>query len=111
MTDELTVQELMGRMPAAFQPEKAEGVEAVVQYHLSGDQGGDWVVRIEDGECTVEEGTVDDPTLTLRADAEDYVKVVTGEMNGMTAFAQGKLKLKGDISLAMKLQNFFKTPE
>lgn len=111
MADELTIDELMSRMPEAFRPEKAEGVEAVVQYHLTGDQGGDWVIRIEDGTCEVEEGTTDDPNLTLTADAQDYVKVVTGDIDGMSAFAQGKLKLKGDISLAMKLQGFFKMPE
>ncbi len=110
MTEDLRIRELMDRMPAAFQPQKAGGVEAVIQYHLTGEESGDWVIRIEGGECKVERGTADDPTLTLTADSDDYIKVVTGQLNGMTAFAQGKLKLKGDISLAMKLQNFFKMP-
>ncbi|MGA9192960.1 MAG: SCP2 sterol-binding domain-containing protein [Anaerolineales bacterium] len=110
MSDELTIEELMGRMPKAFQPEKAEGVEAVVQYHLTGDQGGDWVVRIGGGACQVEEGNAEAPNLTLTAEASDYLAIITGKLNAMGAFAEGKLKLKGDLPLAMKLMNFFKLP-
>ena len=110
MSDELTIEEVMNRMPKAFQPEKAEGVEAVVQYHLSGDEAGDWIVRIGDGKCEVEKGEAEEPTLTLSAESGDYLKVLTGELNAMNAFAAGKLKLKGDLSLAMKLMNYFKLP-
>jgi putative sterol carrier protein len=110
MSEELTIADVMGRMPKAFRPEKAEGVQAVVQYHLSGDQGGDWIVRIGDGVCQVEQGTAEDPTLTLTADAADYLAIITGKVNAMGAFAEGKLKLKGDLPLAMKLMNFFKLP-
>lgn len=110
MADALTIDEVMSRMPAAFQPEKAEGVEAVIQYHLAGEEAGDWVVTIGGGTCEVEQGEADEPTLTLRADSEDYLKVISGELNAMSAFAGGKLKLQGDLSLAMKLMNYFKLP-
>ncbi len=110
MADELTLQKLMSRMPAAFRPEKAEGVEAVVQYHLTGEQGGDWVITIRDGACQVEEGTTGNPRLTLDADAADYMDLVTGKLNAMNAFAEGKLRLKGDLGLAMKLMGYFKLP-
>jgi len=110
MSDELTIEGLMGRMPKAFQPEKAQGVEAVVQYHLTGEQGGDWIVRIGDGACEVEKGTAEAPNLTLTAEASDYLAIITGKLNAMGAFAEGKLKLKGDLPLAMKLMNFFKLP-
>lgn len=105
---ELTLQELMDRMPKAFMPEKAEGVSAVVQYRLTGDEGGDWVITIQDGQCAVEPGEVENATMTLTADAQDYKDVVTGKQNAMQAFMQGKLKLAGDLNLAMKLTSFFK---
>ncbi len=110
MSEELTVEELMRRMPKAFQPEKAQGVEAVIQYHLTGEGGGDWVITIKDGQCVVEPGTAENPRLTLTAEAADYLAIVTGKLNPMNAFAEGKLKLKGDLGLAMKLQNFFRMP-
>ncbi len=108
MPDELTPEVLFSRMPKAFQPEKAQGVDAVIQFDLSGPQGGQWVATIKDGTCAVEKGTVENPKLTLMADALDYVGIFTGKVNPMAAFGEGKIKLKGDLGLAMKLMNFFK---
>jgi predicted lipid carrier protein YhbT len=44
----------------------------------------------------------------LTADSSDYVKIFTGELDGMQAFMQGKIKLAGDLNLAMKLTQMFK---
>lgn len=110
MAEELTIVKLMDLMPKAFLPEKAAGVEAVVQYHLTGDQGGDWVITIRDGACTVAQGTAEAPSLTLTAAAGDYIQIIAGKLNAMAAFAEGRIKLKGDLALAMKLMNFFKLP-
>ncbi len=105
---DLTVQELIDRMPRALIPEKAAGVNAVVQYHLTGTEGGDWIVSIKDGQCAVEKGTSPTPNMTLTADAQDYKDVITGKLNPMNAFMTGKVRLAGDLNLAMKLTSFFK---
>jgi putative sterol carrier protein len=105
---DVTVQQLMERMPKAFIPEKAVGVDAVVQYKLTGDGGGDWIITIKDGACAVQPGTTPTPAMTLAADATDYRDMITGTLNPMMAFMQGKIKLSGDLNLAMKLMNFFK---
>lgn len=106
---DITIQELMmNRMPKAFIPEKAQGVNATVQYHLTGEEGGDYIVEIANGACLVSPGTTVNPNLTLTADSQDYKDVILGKSNAMNAFMQGKLKLAGDLALAMKLINFFK---
>jgi putative sterol carrier protein len=105
---DISVQELVKNHEKAFKPEVAEGVEAVIQYHLTGDEGGDWIINIKDGKCTVDEGTAENPTMTLTADAQDFKDVLTGKADGMQYFMQGKLKLSGDLNLAMKLTTFFK---
>lgn len=105
---EITVQELMNRMPRALIPEKAAGVNTVIQYHLTGDEGGDWIITIKDGQCTVVPGTSTTANMTLTADAQDYKDVITGKQNPMNAFMTGKLRLAGDLNLAMKLTSFFK---
>jgi putative sterol carrier protein len=110
MSEELTIEKLMGLMPKAFVPEKAAGVDAVIQYNLSGAEAGDWVITIHEGACSVEKGTTESPKLTLAADSGDYLDIITGKLNAMAAFAEGKIKLKGDLGLAMKLMNFFKLP-
>ena len=45
MADEITIEEMMNRMPKAFLPEKAGDVDAVIQFHFTGEEEGDWIVR------------------------------------------------------------------
>jgi len=64
---------------------------------------------IADGKVAVAQGEpIRKATMTLTSDAADYVKLFTGELDGMQAFMQGKLKLGGDLNLAMKLMQMFK---
>ena len=104
----LTVSELMEKMPSAFIPEKAQGVDAVIQFKFTGAEAGDWNATIKEGTVDVTRGTHPSPKMTLTADSSDYVKIFTGELDGMQAFMQGKIKLAGDLNLAMKLMQMFK---
>ena len=108
MADEITIEVLMNRMPKAFLPDKAEGVEAVIQYHLSGAEAGDWVVTIGDDKCVVERGTTEDATMTLQADSQDYKDIILGKLDPMTAFMQQKVKLTGNLNMALGLTKYFK---
>ncbi len=102
------LQKMMDSMPAAFIPEAAQGVEATIQYHLTGEGASDWGIRISDGTCTVDKGPIADPTLTLTMDSQDYIDMIAGRLNGMSAFMSGKLQLDGDIMLATRLFTMFK---
>lgn len=104
----LTVETLMSKMPGAFLPEKAAGLDVVIQFKFNGAEAGEWYAVIKDGKCDVSKGTHPSPKMTLTADSADYVKIFTGELDGMQAFMQGKLKLAGDLNLAMKLMQMFK---
>jgi len=104
----LTVEQLMEKMPGAFIPEKAQGVDAAIQFNFTGQEPGDWYAVIKDGKVDVSRGTIPSPRMTLKADSQDYVKIFTGELDGMQAFMQGKIKLTGDLNLAMKLMQMFK---
>ena len=105
---DISVAQLVRNHERAFKPEAAEGVEAVIQYRLSGEEGGDWIVNIHEGKCTVAEGLAENPKMTLSAEAQDFKDVLLGKANGMQYFMQGRLKLAGDLNLAMKLTSFFK---
>lgn len=105
----LTVSQLMEKMPGAFLPEKAQGLNATVHFKFTGEEAGDWNATIADGKVAVAQGVPGKPaTMTLTADSSDYVKIFTGELDGMSAFMQGKIKLGGDLNLAMKLMQMFK---
>ncbi|NUQ37514.1 MAG: SCP2 sterol-binding domain-containing protein [Caldilineales bacterium] len=101
------VRRLMDNMPAAFKPEKAVGVDAIVQYTLNGEGGSTWNSRIADGACSVSEGPAEAPTLNILMDANDYVDMMAGRLDGMQAFMMGKIRVEGDIMLASRLMTFF----
>ena len=103
-----TISDFINNMPSAFIPEKAAGIDATIQFKLTGVQAADFFVSIKDARCTVTPGVAPSPRLTLAADSENLIKIFTGQMDGMQAFMQGKLKLTGDMSLAMKLMSLFK---
>jgi putative sterol carrier protein len=105
---DFTVKELVFNHEKAFLPEKAVGVNAVIQYKLTGDQAGDYIINIADGICQVAEGEAENPTMTLTADGEYFSDVLLGKEDGMKGFMMGKIKLAGDLNLAMKLTSFFK---
>jgi putative sterol carrier protein len=68
-------------------------------------------VKIHDGQAESGQGDAPEPPkLTLLADAMDYVKISTGQMDGTAAFMQGKLKIKGDMGLAIKMPTMFRRP-
>jgi putative sterol carrier protein len=103
----LTIETLMSKMPGAFLPEKAPGLDAVIQFKFTGEEAGDWYAAIKDGAVTVEKGVHDTPKMTLTADSSDYIKIFTGELDGMKAFMEGKLKLAGDLNLAIKITHMY----
>src|SRR6266508_1255076 len=107
---ENNLQALMQQAVNAFQPEKAAGISAKIQFHITGNQGGDWVATIQNQKLSVEPGTTPNPNLTLGADTKDIFNVIGGKLNPMQAYMQGKVHIKGDMGLAMKLLGLFKHP-
>ena len=102
-----TVKETFDLMPSRFKPDKAAGVNAVIQYDITGDGGGTWHAMIKDGKCTVASGAAPSPTLTLTISGQDWLDMLAGKVSGQMAFMSGKLKLKGDMGLAMKIGTMF----
>ncbi len=104
------VKAIFSAMPANFNADAAKGMSSVIQFNLTGDGGGSWNVAIKEGACTVSEGAHASPNMTMTMAAQDYVDMITGKLNGQMAFMSGKLKIAGDMGLAMKMQSLFKRP-
>jgi len=104
----MTIIQLMEKMPGAFLPDQAGDLDVIIQFKFTGEEAGDWVVAIKDGSCTAGEGNAENPTMTLTANSQDYIALVTGQLDAMKAFMQGKVQVAGDLNLAMKMRNFFK---
>lgn len=105
---DVTVQDIFKEMPNRFNKDAAKGMDAVIQFKLTGDGGGDYHAIIKDGTIEVKEGTHASPKMTMTMAAKDYVDLTLGKLNGQMAFMQGKLKIAGDMGLAMKMQTLFK---
>jgi putative sterol carrier protein len=102
-----TIEEIMQRLPDAFDPGHAAGVKANVQFDFTSDGGKKYVVRIADSQCRVEEGEVANPDATVITSQATYQAVSEGRLNVATAFMSGKLKVQGNLQLLMRFQQIF----
>ena len=98
-----TAQEILQQV-ANVDPSRLEGLDVVVLLDLSGEGGGRWTLTVADRAIQIDEGETASPDLTLSMDARDFVAMYAGELGAMAAFMQGKLRIDGDMSLAMRLQ-------
>jgi putative sterol carrier protein len=101
------VSDFFAQVPGHVNKDKIAGMNCVYQFNIEGADGGKWAVKIADGEATVVEGGVDGASITLTLTDENFIGLVTGKLNGQTAFLTGKLKIQGDMTLAMKLASVF----
>ena len=104
LKDMADVQPIFDSMTERFQADKAGDLDMTIQFELSGDGGGQWYATIKDGSMTVDKGSVDDPTATLKMDADDFALMSSGDLNPMMAFMSGKIKVDGDLNSVMKFQ-------
>lgn len=102
-----TLDEVFASYPSRFRADKAEGLDATVHMHLTGANARDVLLHVRNGGLEVEEGTAPEPTLTLTADADDWLAIENGALNPMMALMQGKLKLKGSVPFATKFMSLF----
>src|SRR5262245_40108603 len=102
------VQDTFKTMHRWFQPAKAGGTNAVTQWDVVGEGGGTWQVAIKDGACSVSEGAAVNPDVTMEISARDWLQMLGGRHTAQSLFMAGKLSIRGDISLALKMASVFK---
>ncbi|MBU6196333.1 MAG: SCP2 sterol-binding domain-containing protein [Cyanobacteria bacterium REEB446] len=102
-----TIGEVFEEMHKHFNPEGAAGIAATYQFNISGPEGGTWVFSIKDKECEFSSTPLSNPSVEIAMSDKDWISIREGRLNSQMAFMQGKLKVKGDMGLAMKLQNIF----
>src|SRR5215475_4854394 len=102
-----TPQDVFDSMRGSFQAAKAKGVHARYQWDLSGPQGGQWWIDVEDGNYKMGKGKIDNPSVTFVAKDKDWVAVSNHQMGGTWAYLSGRLKIRGDQGLARKLGEIF----
>ena len=100
-----TVQEFFETLPARADTSKTADMNNSYAFDIEG--AGQWTVKVADGSVSVHGGLEDAADVTISASQEIFEKIVAGEQNPTSAYMTGKLKLKGDMGAAMKLQKLF----
>jgi putative sterol carrier protein len=104
---ESTPQEVFDSMRDSFQASKAKGIHARYQWDLSGLQGGEWWIDVNDGKYKMGKGKIENPNVTFAATDKDWVAVSNHQLGGTWAYLSGRLKIRGDQGLARKLGEIF----
>jgi putative sterol carrier protein len=92
-------------LPLRFKPEKAKGIDTTIQVNVTGPQNGDWIVEIKDQKLTLQKGKHTSPKLAIEVKDMDFLDIVNDKLSAQKAFFTGKIKFKGDLTLALKLKD------
>jgi putative sterol carrier protein len=98
------VSEFFEALPSRVDPSRTAGMSNTYVFDVEG--AGTWTVQVDDGKVSVSEGD-QGGDVTISASQETFERIVRGEQNPTTAYMTGKLKVKGDMGAAMKLQKLF----
>lgn len=110
---ELILEEIFNRMPEQFDAAKAAGVDAVIEWQITDAPGGGtdrWQLAIHAGGCACARDGDADPDVTFTVAPVDFVKLIAGAESGPRMFVFGKLKIRGNLMLAARVQGFFTVP-
>jgi len=102
-----TPQQVFDGMRQSFQANKAKGVHARYQWELSGANGGEWWIDVNDGTYKMGKGKIDNPSVTFITSDADWVAMSNGNLKGTWAFMTGRLKVRGSQAVARKLNEIF----
>ena len=102
-----TPQQALDKRQDAFQADKAKGVHASYQWELSGPNGGDWWLIVNDGTYKTGSGKIYNPNVTFAASDEDWVAMSNKTLKVQWAYLTGRLKIQGSQSLVRKLDEIF----
>ncbi len=102
-----TPQQALDKRQDAFQGDKAKGVHASYQWELSGPNGGDWWLIVNDGTYKMGRGKIHNPNVTFVASDEDWVAMSNKTLKVSWAYLTGRLKIQGSHRLVKELDRIF----
>jgi putative sterol carrier protein len=102
-----TPQQALDKRQDAFQADKAKGVHASYQWKLSGRDGGEWWLSVNDGTYKMGRGKIDNPNVTFAASDQDWVAMSNKTLNVQWAYLTGRLRIQGSHRLVKELDEIF----
>ena len=107
MTELADIRQAMKAVSERADVTQLGGANATVLFDFSADEGGQWTATMDDGSFGIDETGTPSPDVTIRMKGADFLAMVNGKMNPVAAFMQGRIRVEGDMALAMRLQTLF----
>ncbi len=102
-----SLESYMDIMGMGFNPEKAGDAKAVLQFRFTGEVNGECYLAIRDGAIRSSLGTAENPDIVIESPFDVWMDVITGKADGQAMFMQGKYTAKGDLTVLMRMGQFF----
>lgn len=106
MSPDINVQRIFAKLAERFNADNAAGLTAVFQFAL--EDADSFYMDVRQQQLCANWGEHKDPDITLRLSEETLAKVVSGELDGMSAFMKGQLRAEGNVMLATRLGKLFR---
>lgn len=103
----MTIAEAFEAMPSVFNSAAAVGLTKTFQWNITGEQASVWAFKIVDGQDKLVPGGVETPDITITVSDQDWLSIVEGTLDPTNALMTGKVKISGDMMLAVRLQQLF----
>jgi len=100
-----SVSEFFEALPGRVDESKIAGMNNTYRFEV--EDAGSWIVDVQGGSVSVAQNGDAEPDCTIQTSEETFQKLVSGEQNPTSAYMTGKVKIKGDMGAAMKLQKLF----
>lgn len=103
----MTITELFEQMANRYNAAVGAGLTKTFQWNITGDEASIWAFKIVNGKGELIPGGVEKPDITITVGDKEWINIVEGRLATRSAFMSGKLKVSGDMTLAMRLQQLF----
>ena len=110
LRDQMTPSMVFQGLPMAFNAEAAKGLTATYRFDITGEGGGSWTIRIDDGSCEINEGK-SEADWRFELDADTWIGMTTGDFMGQEAFMLGRVTIEGDPIVGLRFDQVFTPPQ
>lgn len=111
-TRTLILDRIFDQMAERVVPERTRGIDAVVHWHITGGPAGGldrFQVHIRDGAAVVTRNGEAKAKVTMIVDPVGFLRMIAGQTTGMKLMLGRKLRVKGDMMFAPRLEHMFNT--
>jgi putative sterol carrier protein len=103
----MTIREALNKMKERFDPEKLSGFEGTFAFEIRDGDPEFFTISVKDGSLIIEEEASDDANCRIITDLDTFEAIMDGRKSAVTAFMLGKLKVKGDMNYAIRMNSIF----